>query len=146
MNIVSINDVSKNVKETPLFTGVSFGIDEGEHIGFVGANGCGKSTFLHLLTGDLSADSGSIALGRDLTVDILEQRPAFDADTTVKSFLYAGRAPLLKLAAEYEQCLHEVSSSKTENKGLQQKLTRLTQQMEEQNGFALEHAYESLLS
>ena len=146
MNIVSINDVSKNVKETPLFTGVSFGIDEGEHIGFVGANGCGKSTFLHLLTGDLSADSGSIALGRDLTVDILEQRPAFDADTTVKSFLYAGRAPLLKLAAEYDQCLHEVSSSKTENKGLQQKLTKLTQQMEEQNGFALEHTYESLLS
>lgn len=146
MNIVSINDVSKNVKEIPLFTGVSFGIDDGERIGFVGPNGCGKSTFLRLLLNEEPTDSGSIALSRDLTVDILEQRPAFDADTTIKSFLYAGRAPLLKLVAEYEACLHEVSSSKTENKALQQKLTKLTQQMEEQNGFALEHTYESLLS
>ena len=72
MNIVSINDVSKNVKETPLFTGVSFGIDEGERIGFVGPNGCGKSTFLRLLLNEEPTDSGSIALSRDLTVDILE--------------------------------------------------------------------------
>ena len=52
MNLVSIDNLSKNVKEVPLFSDVSLGIDSGEKIGFVGPNGSGKTTFLELITGD----------------------------------------------------------------------------------------------
>lgn len=144
MNIVSIDNVSKNVKETPLFTDVSFGIEEGEHIGLVGPNGCGKSTFLRLLHKDLPCDTGTISFSRELTIDILEQRPTFEPNTTLRSFLYQGNSPILKLAKEYSECLHEFSENHVTS--LEKKLSELTQKMEEQNGFAIEHTYESFLS
>ena len=77
MNLVSIDNVSKNVKEVPLFTGVSFGIDSGEKVGFVGPNGSGKSTFLRLLLGEITPDTGTISINKDASISVLEQRPVF---------------------------------------------------------------------
>ena len=145
MNLVSIDNVSKNVKEVPLFTGVSFGIDSGEKIGFVGPNGSGKSTFLRLLLGETQPDSGTISINKSVTISVLEQRPHFDESDTLKSFLYKGTDPVLALAGEYSECL-KASSQKNAPESLQKKLAALTQLMEEKNAFAIEHTYESFLT
>ena len=146
MNLVSIDNVSKNVKEVPLFTGVSFGIDSGEKIGFVGPNGSGKSTFLRLILGDIPPDTGTISINKSATVSLLEQRPVFDDADTLKSFLYKGRDPVLALIGEYSECLKQVSAKDKVNESLQKKLETLTQRMEEKNAFAIEHTYESFLT
>ena len=146
MNLISIDNVSKNLKEQALFTDVSFGIDSGEKIGFVGPNGCGKSTFLRLITGDLLPDTGSISINRAVTMSVLDQRPSFASDDTLLTFLYKGSDPLLQLAGEYSACLQQVAANGGKNAGLQQKLSALTQKMEELKGFSIEHTYESFLT
>lgn len=146
MNLISIDNVSKNVKEVPLFTGVSFGIDSGEKIGFVGPNGSGKSTFLRLLLGETSPDTGTVSVNKSVTISVLEQRPRFDEADTLKTFLYKGRDPILSLIGEYSECLQKVSSQSKASESLEKKLDSLTQLMEEKNGFGIEHTYESFLT
>ena len=51
MNIISLTGVTKTLADMPLFEDVTLGIDAGERIGFVGRNGCGKSTFLKSAAG-----------------------------------------------------------------------------------------------
>ena len=75
MVILSVENISKTVKDEPLFQDVTFGMQRGEKIGLVGPNGCGKSTFLRVLGGRVSSDSGTIAKARALSVSMLESQP-----------------------------------------------------------------------
>ncbi|MCE1195781.1 ABC-F family ATP-binding cassette domain-containing protein [bacterium] len=97
MNILSISDAAVALKDGFLFENLDLGIDSGERLGLVGKNGTGKTTLLRLIAGDLPADRGELARRRGLAVSILEQMPAFEADTTVAEFLYGGRAPEITL-------------------------------------------------
>lgn len=146
MNLISIDNVSKNVKEVPLFSEVSLGIDSGEKIGFVGQNGSGKSTFLKLLLGETEPDTGTISINKNVSISFLKQYQQFEESDTLKSFLYKAKDPLLLLAREYSECLKKVSEQKNTSKHLQKKLAELTQHMEEKNGFTIEHTYESFLT
>jgi len=97
MNLISIDGVSKSLGESPLFEDVSLGIDSGDRIGFVGRNGCGKSSLLRLLCGDLEPDSGTIARKRGLSYSFLEQRHLMLKDERLGDFLYRGRATAIQL-------------------------------------------------
>lgn len=149
MNLISIDNVSKTVNEEPLFTEVSFGIDEDDHIGFVGPNGSGKSTFLKLLIGETPSDTGTIARSKNMYISVLPQRPAFSEHMTVKEFLYQGEDPLLRLVGEYEASLAQVMHSHKTGSGItnaEKELAHLTYLMETQNGFGVEHTYQSFLN
>jgi ATP-binding cassette subfamily F protein uup len=100
VNLITLDAVSKTLGEAPLFEGASLGIDSGDKIGFVGRNGCGKSTFLLILEGGLEPDSGQAARKRGLTVSHLEQRSAFGPGETLADFLYGGRSTLAGLHRE----------------------------------------------
>lgn len=67
----------------PVFTNVSFSLEEGEKVGLVGANGAGKSTLMKCLTGDLSLDHGAVTVAGHLRVGYLEQQLSFDLNTTL---------------------------------------------------------------
>ena len=93
MNILSLDNVSKTLVDAPLFEGVTLGIDDGERIGFIGRNGSGKSTFLKILQGTLSSDTGSVSRQRGLSISTLEQHPSFSPGATLGDFcLGAGPA------------------------------------------------------
>jgi len=98
VNLISLDGVSKTLGESPLFEGVSLGIDDGDKIGFVGRNGRGKSTFLRILSGDLEPDSGTLARKRSSTVSFLSQRTPV-GDETAADFLFSGESTAAALAA-----------------------------------------------
>ncbi len=77
-------------------------IGEGERIGLVGRNGCGKSTFLRIAAGDLQPDAGQFTCRRDLITGYLPQVFALDETATVHANIEAGAARILALLEEYE--------------------------------------------
>lgn len=77
MTLINVHQLSKSFGSATLFEGLSFGIDEREHIGLVGPNGAGKSTLLKLLEGSIEPDAGQISKKRGLRLGFLEQNPQF---------------------------------------------------------------------
>jgi len=75
--LLSCQDLSKSFGARPLFTGLSFGLFEGERTGLIGPNGAGKSTLLKILAGLESPDHGTLSLRRGLRTGYLEQQDPF---------------------------------------------------------------------
>ncbi|MCC6978980.1 MAG: ABC-F family ATP-binding cassette domain-containing protein, partial [Candidatus Melainabacteria bacterium] len=82
--LVSCQTISKSYSSRPLFTDISFGIEERERIGLIGPNGAGKSTLLKILAGQVEPDGGSVVARRQLRISFLQQEQTFDATASVE--------------------------------------------------------------
>lgn len=82
-------------------------IDEGQRIGLVGRNGCGKTTFLKLLAGLQSPDSGTVTRRRDLAVSYLSQDFTLDPTLDVRENVRGGAKHVLDLINEFESLPHD---------------------------------------
>lgn len=87
--LLSCEAISKAYDSQSLFTGLSFGLREGDRVGLVGPNGSGKSTFLKILAGLEEPDSGTRAVRRLTRIGYVPQEPEFPPDHTVEELLYA---------------------------------------------------------
>lgn len=94
MNLLSIENVSKNYGEKQLFDRISFGIDQGEKIGLLGVNGTGKTTFLKVIAGIEAPDQGRVTVGNKVSLEYLPQNPHFDNEANVLQQIFRGRPPL----------------------------------------------------
>ncbi len=111
MNLVSVESVSKQYNETPLFTDVSFGIAAGERVGVIGVNGSGKSTLLKIVAGDETPDTGRIVARNDARVVYLPQNPIMDETQTALDYLFAGDDPRVRLIRAYEDVTAQLQAS-----------------------------------
>ena len=90
--VIEASGVAKSYGSSPVVADFSTRILRGDRIGIVGPNGSGKTTLVHLLTGALAADSGSVRLGANLQMATLDQgRESLDPDWTVSEALTGGR-------------------------------------------------------
>ncbi|MFZ0306563.1 MAG: ABC-F family ATP-binding cassette domain-containing protein [Candidatus Sulfotelmatobacter sp.] len=83
--IINAQGISKSFGANPLFQDVSFTVSEGDRIGLIGPNGSGKSTLLRILAGDVSPDSGEIAVRKRIRLSYVEQDSTFKSGDTVRS-------------------------------------------------------------
>lgn len=105
MNILSISGVSKIGREAPLFTDVSFGMNEGEKAALIGRNGTGKSTLLKTIAGLLVPDAGRITVSNSAGISYLPQNHDFCADDTIRAHIFKSRSHKLEIIREYiESC------------------------------------------
>ncbi|MEX0446018.1 ABC transporter ATP-binding protein [Xenorhabdus sp. SGI246] len=90
--VFELENVNYQIGDKPLVKNFSAQIQRGDKIALVGPNGCGKTTLLKLMLGDLSADSGRIHCGTKLEVAYFDQhRAALDPDKTVMDNLAEGK-------------------------------------------------------
>ena len=88
MNILSISNVAKIGREEPLFTGVTFGLDDGDKAALIGRNGTGKSTLLNTIAGVLEPDEGTIVINKEAGVSFLPQNPVFNILVCINILLF----------------------------------------------------------
>jgi ATP-binding cassette subfamily F protein 3 len=81
--MLTVSQLSKSFAGRMLFDDVSLQVNRGDRIGLVGPNGAGKSTLFSLLLGDISPDSGTIAIEKNATIGFLPQETAAAGDETV---------------------------------------------------------------
>lgn len=103
MNLLSINNLAKIGREKPLFTGVTFGIQEGEKAALIGRNGTGKSTLLNTIAGVLQPDEGTVVINKEAGVSFLPQNPQFDPENTIREHIFQSKSPKLDTIREYEE-------------------------------------------
>ena len=77
MIIVNTDNLSLSFGTDKILDGVTFALNEGDHLGIIGVNGCGKSTLFRLILGELEPDEGKVYLSKNKTVGILRQNDAF---------------------------------------------------------------------
>ena len=92
MNLLSVKELSKIGREAPLFTGVTFGLDEGDKAALIGRNGTGKSTLLNCIAGVLAPDSGQAVFNKDAGVSFLPQNPVFNPEDTIREHIFSRKA------------------------------------------------------
>ena len=83
MVIISGKDLSKAYGTDIIFEDVCFGVENGDRIGIVGANGTGKSTLLGIIAGDIEPTSGSMYIRSDQSIAYLRQKNHFEGSGTV---------------------------------------------------------------
>ena len=105
--IITATDVTMRFGDRTVLDGATLGIEEGDRIGLVGRNGCGKTTFLRLLAGLQSPDSGEITRRRGLVVSYLPQDFMLDATKSVAENVRDGAKHVLDLIAEFEGLPHD---------------------------------------
>ena len=87
MSILTVKDVSHGFGDRVIFEDISFRLLKGEHIGLVGANGEGKSTFMNIITGKLAPDEGSVEWSNRVRVGYMDQHAYLEKDRTIKDVL-----------------------------------------------------------
>jgi ATP-binding cassette subfamily F protein 3 len=90
-NLLQFQGVKKAFGARVLLNGVSFSLQEGEHIGVIGPNGAGKTTLFKILNGDLDVDAGEIVRRRGLRVGYLAQHDEWPAELTVEDYLISAQ-------------------------------------------------------
>ena len=102
MHYVSVEGVGKTFGVKPLFSNISFHIEEGDKIALVARNGSGKSTLLKMLAGKETADTGKIWINKDVKVAFLEQEPAFADNKTILDNIFYHDHPLINAIKNFE--------------------------------------------
>ena len=105
MNYLSVENIAKSFGENPLFTNLSFGINEGQKVGFVAKNGTGKTTLLNILAGTEIPDEGRVVYRKGITYAFLDQDPDLDPNRTVEETIFASDNEILKVIERYEKAL-----------------------------------------
>src|SRR5258705_13728166 len=100
--IITATEIIVRFGERAVLNAATLAIDEGDRIGLVGRNGCGKTTFLKLLAGVQNPDDGTISRRRDLVVSYLSQDFTLDPAKTVYENIRDGAQHVLDLIAEFE--------------------------------------------
>ena len=107
MHYVSVEGLGKSYGVKPLFSDISFHIEEGDKIALVAKNGSGKSTLLKIIAGLENADSGKLWVHKDVTIAFFEQDPRFAEDKSILDNIFHHNHPVIHAIREYEEASDE---------------------------------------
>lgn len=109
MSILNVEHLSHGFGDRAIFADVSFRLLKGEHIGLVGANGEGKSTFMNIVTGKLQPDEGKVEWSKNVRVGYLDQHTVLKSGMTIQDILKSAFAYLFELEEKMNKICDELS-------------------------------------
>lgn len=148
MNILSVKDLEKIGRDALLFTGVTFGLNEGDKAALIGRNGCGKSTLLNCIAGTLTAEKGSVVTANNCGISFLPQNPPYTPQDTIRSHIFKSSSSKLSLIQKYNEICEKMTSVKdgTISQSLQKEYDTISEEMTRRDLWNYESQIESILS
>ena len=107
MSILNVSHLSHGFGDRMIYHDVTFRLLKGEHIGLIGANGEGKSTFFNIITGKLMPDEGTIEWNKNVRVGYLDQHSVLTAGMTIRNALKSA----FNFLFEIEEKINEIYCS-----------------------------------
>ena len=123
MSILNVTNLSHGFGDRAIFHDVSFRLLKGEHIGLIGANGEGKSTFMNIVTDKLMPDEGNVEWAKHVHVGYLDQHAVLEKGMTLRTVLQSAFAYLFELEEKMNQLCD--SMGEAEGDALQEMIDEL---------------------
>ena len=114
MSILTVENLSHGFGNRAISDDVSFRLLKGEHIGLIGANGEGKSTFMDIITGKLQPDEGRIEWSKNVKVGYLDQHAMLKKGMTVGSVLESAFDPLFEMETRMNEICDKMADADEE--------------------------------
>ncbi len=145
MPVLTALNLSKDFRNKPLFSGVTFGIDWTDRVGLIGVNGSGKTTLMRILAGEMPSDSGEIVIADGAQMGYLPQQPVFEAHLSVLDALFSKSSATMQLIHDYEAACAALEHDHS-NEKLLTRMSELSQQIDAAGAWELESNAKSILS
>lgn len=111
MSILNVEHLSHGFGDRAIFHDVSFRLLKGEHIGLIGANGEGKSTFMNIITGKLMPDEGKVEWAKNVCVGYLDQHTVLQKGMTIKEVLAAAFDRLFEMETRMNEICDKMADA-----------------------------------
>ena len=135
--ILNVKNLSHGFGDRAIFENVSFRLLKGEHIGLIGANGEGKSTFMNIITGKLMPDEGTVEWAKNVRVGYLDQHTVLEPGMTVRDVLQSAFAFLFDLETSMNQMFEQMAEAEEEEMTRLLEETATIQELLEHHDFYL---------
>ena len=111
MSILNVEHLTHGFGDRAIFEDVSFRLLKGEHIGLIGANGEGKSTFMSIVTGRLMPDEGKVEWAKNVRAGYLDQHAVLEEGMTIGDVLRSAFSWLFEMETEMNQMFEQMAEA-----------------------------------
>lgn len=137
MTDISVNGLVKSFElGKNILDGLSFDIAEGERVGILGHNGCGKTTLFRILVGETDYDEGSVSVASGKRIGLISQIPVYPPDWTTEDVLRDAHRELYAISARLEELATQMESDTSER--LLAEYDRLSEDFRRMGGYEME--------
>ncbi len=144
MALVGLFNIAKNYDVKQLFKGVDFQLNEGERVAIVGQNGCGKSTLIKIISGEVTPDEGTRVIDKRIIIDTLKQNPKFEIALNVRDAIENELTDLKVAKDKYEKLTEELAND-FENRKLLDEHAKISNYLDHHNAWNLDDKIERVL-
>ncbi|MCE2060120.1 ABC-F family ATP-binding cassette domain-containing protein [Streptococcus thermophilus] len=138
MSILEVKNLSHGFGDRAIFENVSFRLLKGEHIGLVGANGEGKSTFMSIVTGKLQPDEGKVEWSKYVTAGYLDQHAVLEKGMTVRDVLRTAFDELFKTEERINKIYMSMAKEGADVDALMEEVGELQDRLETRDFYTLD--------
>lgn len=135
MSVLTVKNISHGFGDRAILEDVSFRLLKGEHVGLIGANGEGKSTFMNIITGHLMPDEGQVIWSNNVRVGYMDQHAVLGTGLTIKDVMKDAFKYLFDLEAEMNDLYGRMGEMDEEEMAKALERTAVIQDMLDHNGF-----------
>lgn len=149
--LINVSNIYKYFNGTLLLRNINLTIENHETIGLIGSNGCGKTTFLNIITGqeefDKTSDGlGSVDIANNITIGYLHQNSGLETESTIKEEMLKAFSNLLSVKDKMKQLEEIMSRGTDENQEAAEEYSRLSAYFEARDGYLINVKIQQILN
>lgn len=143
--LLELQELGKSFGEHEVLQNVNAGVERGDRIGIIGANGTGKTTLLRILYGESLPDSGTAAFGNGVTCGYLEQNARLDPSLNVYDTMKLAFAPALQ-AMQTLETLQKKLAEYPQDVAVQEEITRCNAVIDSMDAYQMDTQIKKVLN